>query len=664
MSYDWKNVKLIKLLHKDEVCKGKRYTSILLSVGGTLLIVFLFYFLYFYNRINTNYIVTDTGIDTAMIVSQTDSVNLSISKPFDQIYLPISLCNTDSVNIIISDGETTVNTLINVNQEAVSYIDFNDGGDYISNFWSNYDYYCMEGLNLNSKKLVSEYVISIACDNDNGVIFLGKQGEKVAYKISKNTNINYWVFFLVSLVLVLGTGVVSYALLNEVGVVSRYTMIAIILGIVYFILFPAPCTNDSEVHIIESYRRASNILGYSDWNNVDGIDYLTKYTYEDGYIIQNTLCNTERQFPSPDTKMYDEAVYASFIELSNEETMTGGHRSLSDVKTVEYFPYVVSLVFTRLFNINLRLGLGFAKLAGFLCYLFMVRFAIKLIPYGKEALALFSLTPMMMQSMVSISYDLFCIGGSFVAFAYVLKICTEKRQYTWKDVVLIFLLVLVLAPAKHGIYFVCFIFMFFFTNVFSQILKKSKPLVCLVLAFFLMGGLAILRIDTIKELVITENTVYYSVTDLIKNPIEMIRFIGVSIFMDVDMLVQGMFGGRMGWNEAIAPWVTVIAFMIIFFVACNYEEGKYERKEKKCSIVTVILFILAIYVIFLRVTKRTWLSVGGVQGRYFIPIIPLIICFMNNHKLKLNCKPNLLFNSLWFVSVIHILFLMTVYLRR
>lgn len=659
----WKNEKLIRIMNKNKLFKERKYTLILLSVGVVLLIIFLFYFLYFDGRINNEYTVTNSNIDNAMILTKNDSISLRINKPFDQIFLPIALCNTDSITVVISDGETIIKTPVTVKSELISYFDMNDYGDYMPDYWNNYNYYCMEGVKLNVDKLMNEFAISINCDIENGFILLGKQGDNVAYRTTRSTNVNYWIFFLICLVFVFGTGIVSYSLLNEADIIKKYTIAAVILGIVYFILFPATCTNDSGVHIIQTYKKASNLLGLSDWNDVNGEKMLMRYKNKDGYILDNTLWNTERRYPSPDTKSYDEAVYTSFIKVSNDETMVGYHSYLK-CNTIEYLPYVIVMAFIRVFNINLRLGLGFAKLAGFLCYLFMIRLAIKMIPYGKEALALFALTPMVLQSMVSISYDLFCIGGSFVAYAYVLKISTEKHQYTWKDVMLISFLIFTLVPAKYGIYFVCFIFMFFFSNVFHQIVNKPKHLICLILAFFLIGGVVVFEFDAIKELIITDPTEWYSVSDLIEKPIEMIRYIGVSICIDIDMLIQGMFGGRMGWNEEITPWFTVIAFVIIFWASCNCQEGKFAKKEKICSIITVVLFILGIYVVFLRTTKRTWASVGGLQGRYFIPLIPLIICFINNPKIKLNCKPNLLFNSLWFTSIIHVFFAMTVYLRR
>ena len=655
---------MTKALDKLNVEKKNLYTTVLMSVSSAVIVILIFYFLFFYGQINCEYTVTNSKIDNVMVLSKNENVSLYVNKPFNRIFLPISLCNTDNVTITISDDNSVVTNSITVDQDTVLHNDLNDNIDFWTDYSNNYDYYRMEGVELNTDKLANEFVISIDCNRENGFILLGKQGDSIAYKTIRDTNINYWIFFLISFILVLGTGIVSYDLLHKVNIIKNYTLIATVIGLIYFILLPAPCTNDSKIHIIESYRRASNILGHSDWNNIDGDYNRFMYKAEDGYILHNTLWNTERIYPLPDTKMYDEAMYSSFIDISNEEIVAGQHATLSDVKTISYLPYTIILAIARLLNMNLRIGLGIAKLAGFLCYLFMIRLAIKLMPYGKETLALFSLTPMMLQSMVSISYDLFCIGGSFIAFAYVLKMGAEEHRFTWKDVVLFCFLAIVLGSVKGGIYFACFAFMVFFLKVFPAILKNKKYLILFILVMMAIGGLVILKFNDIFNLVITDNTINYSVLDLIENPIQMVRFILSSMIKDADILIQGMFGGRLGWNEEVVPWFTVIAFVILFIISCNTDDGKFPREEKKYSIIAMVLFTFGIYVIFLRTTGKEQPFVFGLQGRYFIPLIPLVICFLNNHKLKLNCKPNLLFNSLWFVSIIHILFVMTVYLRR
>ena len=75
--------------------------------------------------------------------------------------------------------------------------------------------------------------------------------------------------------------------------------------------------------------------------------------------------------------------------------------------------------------------------------------------------------------------------------------------------------------------------------------------------------------------------------DLIENPIQMVRFILSSMIKDADILIQGMFGGRLGWNEEVVPWFTVIAFVILFIISCNTDDGKFPREEKKYSIIVM-----------------------------------------------------------------------------
>lgn len=657
----------MRTLNKVKVWKESSTVAAFRSVVLAILIISIFYFLYFHNRINSNYIVTNVGVDSVVKLTKSDSISLCINKPFDQLYLPVLLCNTNNAIVNISDGEKEISTSISTSQDSVIYYDTNDNNyDFMPDFWNGYNYYYIPEVDISTKEVMNEFIVSMTCDSDNGFLLIGALGDNISYKITKDTHINYWIFFGVLIILIIGTGIISFTFTKYSDAVSRYTIMACILGFVYFILFPAACTNDSRPHITRSYEYVNSIVGHSDWNNIYDSNNYTIYKAEDGYIIDYVLWNTERLYASPDTKMYDEAFYVPFINLPNDDTMVGGwHTNLSDTNLVAYLPYVAVLLVSRLFNINLMFSLNFAKLLGFLCYLIMIRLSIKLMPYGKDALAIFSLTPMIMQNTISISYDLFCIGGTFIAFAYILKISNTEHHFTWKDLSLILFLGLTLASVKHGIYLACAIFLVFFLIVVPKIISKPKYGLFLIAILVLLGLLVSLKFNDIEKLVMGGEVDTYSVHDLIENPIGIMRFIIVSIITDSDMLIQGIFGGRLGWNEVVVPWFTLIAFIVLFLLSCLSEENHFpKKKEQIVSIITIILLVLGIYIIFLRMTSTTTETIFGVQGRYFIPLIPLFICFIKNKKLYINCKTTMLYNSLWFVSIIHILMMMTVYIRR
>ena len=656
---------VIVVMDKVKKYKENDIFKLILSTIIVVIMIAFFYYLFFYGRIVDNYIVRNCNIDSVIKLTSADCIEMDISKPFDQLYLPIAIFNTDSVEITLSDGEQTDSTMISIEPGFVNYLDINDP-EYVSRFWEHQNYYCMDGISLDSNKLQNHYKISLSFNGEDGFILMGASGGSVAYRITKDTRVNYLIFALVAMTFVIGMLVIKRKIIKQADVIEMYTTIAVLLGIIYFILFPAACTNDSRPHIIEIYEHVNSILGHSDWNTVDESPNLTLYMAEDGYIIEHVLWNTERLYASPDTKMYDEALYVSFIDLPNDETIVSGwHTDLSYVKGIEYLPYTIVLLITRLLNVNLMLSLKFVKLAGFLCYLFMIRFAIKLMPYGKEALAVFSLTPMVMQSMIAVSYDLFCIGASFIAFAYVFRAASENYKYTWKDAAIILFLILVLVPAKGCVYFACFAFMLFFMVILPLIKKNHKWLIALVVVMVFVGGGVAVKFEDIKVHFEASSPDCYSISDLLESPAETIRFMIESISIDADMFLQGMFGGRLGWNEVVVPWFVVFMYIVLFLVSCQCDEMRYPNKtEKTICLAASLLFLMGINYVFLVLTVKGSPTIFGIQGRYFVPIIPLLISIFKSSKIKFKVSHYALYNSLWVISIIHIMMTMSVYLRR
>lgn len=640
--------------------KGENKAKVFIPVMISIVIVTFYYVIYFDNQIMDSYIVHNYKIDNMIKLTSSESIQLHIGNPFDQLYLPLVFCNTDKVSLTVEDGDAIKNVVISANTDKIVSADKEETD--LSFFWELVDYYCLDGIVLRPDKLQSDYVITLSIEGD-GFVVLGVSGESAAYRTTKNTNVNNIIFIIVSLVLIIGTAVVSQVLINQSDILKTYTVIAVLLGCIYFVLFPPVSTNDSKTHIIAMYERTNSMLGHSDWNEVDGNANLSQYETEDGYIIDEVMTNY-LYCPSPDTKIYDGASYAAFIDMPNESTVTSSwHKDLSSVKNIVYLPYLLTLLLGRLLNWNLMFTLQIAKLVGLICYLLMIRFAIKLMPYGKDALAVFSLTPMVMQSMVSIGYDLFCIGASFIMFAYILKLDNEKHSYTWKDIVLTVLLSVVLIPSKGGVYFACAVFLAACLFVLPVIIKKPKYLIGGGIAFAIAGILFLVKY---QDYFISEHVEgMYSISDLFQDPISIGRFMFLSMLNDMDRLIQGIFGGRLGWDETIEPWYVVISYIVLFCATCQYDdELRPKRKEKLVCISALILFVFGIYCIFLGETKLTSASIYGIQGRYFIPLMPLIICVAKSHNFKVKFEKSVIYSSLWFVSIIQVMQMMVVYLRR
>jgi len=126
------------------------------------------------------------------------------------------------------------------------------------------------------------------------------------------------------------------------------------------------------------------------------------------------------------------------------------------------------------------------------------------------------------------------------------------------------------------------------------------------------------------------------------------------------------FVGQLGWLDTNMSWFFIIPyFMLLFLVALTeYQEKIYINMNQKIiisaiSIATVLLICLATYITLTPVGND---RIHRIQGRYFIPIAPLLFLLLYNHKTKFSFKWKEL--AIICISVISLIYTIIVLIRR
>ena len=76
------------------------------------------------------------------------------------------------------------------------------------------------------------------------------------------------------------------------------------------------------------------------------------------------------------------------------------------------------------------------------------------------------------------------------------------------------------------------------------------------------------------------------------------------------------------------PWMYVVAFIVILTVAAGREKSKIELKKASkilCAVIVILVFGLIGLAMILADTSKTSLYIMGLQGRYFIPSMILLL---------------------------------------
>ena len=627
----------------------------------------ILFFLCYSKDIKNSYIAYSSTLSNIFVAENDTEYKISIPLDYDALYLPIvALSQQDDISVSL---EITVNG--HTFEQSLSPQLYDGDCSTIATSLSPSDM-----TTLFNKKMQFIQLENVSNWNtvnfkfmipDNASILLAfdlNYPESIAYKISKSSSIAYYILGIVFLIWLIGSAIFFFCL-RQINLLPEkvYFALAIFMGCIFFILFPTGTVNDSTTHIFRIYQLVNTTLGKSDWNEL----HYTTLEGSDNYIIERSLYDSEQDFAQPNVKNYSTnyITYAIPSDLTPPQK-SRWHVGMAQCNILDYLPYYLVMLIGRLLNLDFMLILNLMKISGFLVYLISIYWTIKLIPYGKEGILIFSLNPIFLQSMITIGYDLFCVNAFFLAIAIILrwfysKTITLSSQFT------LYILLILMTSAKKGVYCVLFLAIWLglllldsngrkiLKNHTTYILSSCISVICMFIA---------LNVSGISERV-TRSTDYYNFEYLLQHLGSSVIMIISSILHDFSMLLQGMFGGRLGWNEAVIPWWIVITYILLFITA-TLKKDIHTPLQHECLInfLSILAFIFGMYATFLFMTPLTNKYVFGLQGRYFIQLIPLLIILLKHAKIQLDYDNKHLYLLTWFAGNCSIFFMLGTYLTR
>jgi len=124
---------------------------------------------------------------------------------------------------------------------------------------------------------------------------------------------------------------------------------------------------------------------------------------------------------------------------------------------------------------------------------------------------------------------------------------------------------------------------------------------------------------------------------LLSNPIRYIQMLFYSINVNSSKYLLSMFGGEVGLNEHVILHTFVpYVFMVVSLMAGILNE---EIKDKFSKFQTIIIALIVLAVVgliftslYIQWTGTTEVAIKGVQGRYFLPILPLVLLLLRKIK--------------------------------
>ena len=412
-------------------------------------------------------------------------------------------------------------------------------------------------------------------------------------------------------------------------------------GLLILLLTPPFQIPDEIIHFNKAYQISEgNLISIKQNNRIGGYlpSSLVKITEPFLGLRWNTNAKTNYQIITKQFKIPLNENEKIFIDFPNNALYS----------PISYIPQSLSIFVLRKFNLPPLFIFYGARLFTLLFWILGIYHAVKVIPFYKWLLVLLALLPMSLFINMSLSADVMTNLLSFLFIAYTLKYTFIGQNFSIKDFIIMAFLIMMLASAKL-VYTPLILLILLIPK--SKFKSKNQYYLQLIALFVIAIGTFIFWSTILKSLYLPYSLYNKEFRDgasliecvdahaqlnyILNHGTYIFRVILNSMIQSFDMYFQGYIG-TFGWLDTRLPlWFTILAYMVIFWVALT-EKSMLTKLQHK-----IIVFIALISTIGLILISQhlSWDCVGGeiiftIQGRYFIPVFPLLFLLFYNIRLN------------------------------
>ncbi len=298
---------------------------------------------------------------------------------------------------------------------------------------------------------------------------------------------------------------------------------------------------------------------------------------------------------------------------------------------IGYAPQIVGALAVRLVGRSPLLSLYLGRLLSLVCAAVLTFFALRLVPYGKAALFLLALLPMTMLQMASLSPDALTVAGTLFFAALILHLTSRACLTTWDSIAVVVSGVLLL-NAKPGYAVIALLAVALRPGQFRSALHYVITVGATVVGSL---SLAVVLISTAPQSQVVLDLMLgrgngvnagRQISFVIRHPLSFLAAIKETLDTQGLFLAKLIVGAFAWGNLPITDTVALIAVAAFAAIICSRGSVRLEWWIRGLflsvgALVALVTFA-ALYVGFSAVGAP---SVNGLQGRYFVPSLALVI---------------------------------------
>ena len=459
----------------------------------------------------------------------------------------------------------------------------------------------------------------------NKLIINGQEqsGESIIFKDFYKSSIRTKIWFIsLTILTILIYIIVAIIKKYNLKMENIFLLVAPIICIFFMITMPTFKNHDEYYHWLKAYEVSEGHLMTPIENGTQG-SMMPKQVAE---VLPEDWTTLD----------YSEVKERLKIQINEDDKVILNPETAAVYSFVQYVPQATGIAIARLFTSNAYIITYAGRVLNIIVAIAILYFAIKIIPFGKKMLLIPAMIPIAIEGFTSLSPDAMTISMSFLYIAYILYLAFDKKveKIKLKDKIILLIMSIIIALCKIVYIPLVGLLLIIPKEKFEN--NKNK-----IINFIVIAGIAIvinliwLAISSRYLSTFREGDSKIQVLLALQNPVQFIQQFLYTLNLNSGNYILSLFGADLGWGELVKINTMVPYCLLVIYVFTAITDNKLKNRFEAYQIVCILLVVLAIISLIFASLYVQWTTIGnesiiGVQGRYFLPIIPLIMLLLGN----------------------------------